>query len=323
MVNLREYIEKGVVLVVQLTPFKSDEEIDYEGLRTNTQFLVEKGGPLILTPCGSTGEFYALNDEEWKKVVKLVIDEVNGKLPVVVGASAAGTKACIEKCKYAEDLGANGVMVVLPYYHVPDEEGLYLHYKRIAESINISLVIYNNPDVSKIYMKPKILRKLAGEFDNIVCVKENTPYIPLLDSQVRESGLPILQGRGEWWFGATYILGVKGYVSGYANYMPDFSLELLKAGLKKDHKKVEELMNKLYIYESYLKEISNYYSPSTTILPPPYMDSTLWLSFQKASMNILGLKGGKPRLPIRELKEEHIKGLREILIEKLNLKPIG
>ncbi len=325
--KLRDYIQKGVVLVVQLTPFKSNEEVDYDGLRKNTRFLVEKRnkGPLILTPCGSTGEFYALSDEEWKKTIKVVIDEVNGKVPVVAGASSAGTKSTIEKCKYAQDIGADGVMVVLPYYHVPDEEGLYLHYKRIAESIDIGLVVYNNPDVSKIYMKPHLLKKLAEEVNNLVGVKENSPYIPLLDAQIREAGhkVPIMQGRGEWWFGATVFLGVRGFVSGYANYMPDFCLELLKAGLNKNYKEVKEMLDKLSVYESYLKEIAPFYSPSTTILSPPYMDSSLWLSFEKASMDILGLSGGKVRSPLTDLKEEHKGELRKIILEKLNLTPVS
>ncbi|MEM3942080.1 MAG: dihydrodipicolinate synthase family protein, partial [Candidatus Bathyarchaeia archaeon] len=216
--ELREYYEKGVVMVVQLTPFKEgNEELDLEGLRENTEFLVEasKKGPLVLTPAGSTGEIYTLNDEEYKKVLKIVVDVAGGKVPIVPGASHSGTKVAMEKAKYAQDIGADGVMIVLPYYHVPVEEGLYLHYKKICESIDIGVVIYNNPDVSKIYMKPHVLRRLIEECDNIVAVKENTPNVAMLYDQIRKCGdkVPILQGRGEWWFGLTACLGVRGYIS--------------------------------------------------------------------------------------------------------------
>ena len=120
--KLLEYYRSGVVQIVQLTPFKKDEEVDYEGLKENTSFLVEKReiGPMVLTPAGSTGEKYALTDEEWKRVVKTVVDAANGRIPVVPGTSHAGTKVAIERSKYAQDIGADGIMAVLPYYLVPE-----------------------------------------------------------------------------------------------------------------------------------------------------------------------------------------------------------
>lgn len=126
---------KGAVVCVQLTPFKGNEDVDYEGLKENNQFLVEKskGEPLVLVPAGNTGEKYALTDEEWKKVIKTVVDAANGKVPVIPSASHSGTRPALERAKYAQDVGADGVMVVLPYYHVPEEEGLYLHYKKICD----------------------------------------------------------------------------------------------------------------------------------------------------------------------------------------------
>ncbi|MEM3503650.1 MAG: dihydrodipicolinate synthase family protein [Nitrososphaeria archaeon] len=317
---------KGVVHIVQLTPFKEDEEIDYEALKENTKFLVEKQsyGPMVLTPVGSTGEKYALTDEEWKKVVKTVIDAANGKLPVVPGTSHSGTKVAVERSKYAADVGADGVMVVLPYYHVPEEEGLYLHYKKICDAINIGVVPYNNPDVSKIYMKPYILRKLVETTSNIVAVKENTPYIPTLYEQIKAVGdkVPILQGRGDWWFAATAFLGVRGFISGYANFMPEFSIDLLRAGLNGDYPKLKLLMEKLYPLEEFIGRMSKKYGPSTTILPYPYVSSYMIFGVMKAAMNILGLRGGYMRLPMLDIKEEDKRELEKILLEKLELKKI-
>ncbi|MEM2154212.1 MAG: dihydrodipicolinate synthase family protein [Nitrososphaeria archaeon] len=324
--KLRDYFMKGVVHIVQLTPFKEDEEIDYEALKENTKFLVEKQsyGPMVLTPVGSTGEKYALTDEEWKKVVKTVIDAANGKLPVVPGTSHSGTKVAVERSKYAADVGADGVMVVLPYYHVPEEEGLYLHYKKICDAINIGVVPYNNPDVSKIYMKPYILRKLVETTSNIVAVKENTPYIPTLYEQIKAVGdkVPILQGRGDWWFAATAFLGVRGFISGYANFMPEFSIDLLRAGLNGDYPKLKLLMEKLYLLEEFIGRMSKKYGPSTTILPYPYVSSYMMFGVMKAAMNILGLRGGYMRLPMLDIKEEDKRELEKILLEKLELKKI-
>jgi len=95
--RLRESLMKGAVICVQLTPFKEDESVDYEGLKENTAFLIEacKGEPLVLTPVGSTGEKYAVTDDEWKKIVKTVVDAANGKVPVVPGASHSGTKDAV------------------------------------------------------------------------------------------------------------------------------------------------------------------------------------------------------------------------------------
>ncbi|MEM3653580.1 MAG: dihydrodipicolinate synthase family protein, partial [Candidatus Bathyarchaeia archaeon] len=144
---------KGVFVVVA-TPFNEKDELDEEGLRYNLNFLVEKGKgkPLSLIIAGSTGEFYALSEEEHKRLIKIAVDEVNGKLVLIAGTGQAGTKNALKISKYAEDVGADGVMVVLPYYHVPTENGMYQHFKTIAEGIEVGMLIYNNPDTTKTYI---------------------------------------------------------------------------------------------------------------------------------------------------------------------------
>ncbi len=324
--KLREFLMHGAVLVVQLTPFKKDGAVDYEGLRENTSFLVEKRscGPLVLVPVGSTGEKSSVTDEEWKRIVKTVVDVVDDKIPVIPGASHSGTMVAVERSKFAEDVGADGVMVVLPYYLVPEEEGLYLHFKKIADSINIGVIIYNNPDVSKIYMKPHVLKRIVENTSNIVGVKENTPYIPTLYSQIKAVGdrVPVLQGRGEWWFASTVFLGVKGYISGYANFMPEFSVDLLKAGLNGDFDELKQKLQMLDPFEDYAAKMSQKYGPSTTILPYPYASSYMMYGVFKAAMDMLGLAGGHMRLPMLDIKDEDKKELKDIIFEKLNLKKV-
>lgn len=324
--KLRSFFMNGAVMCVQLTPFKENEDVDYEGLRENTSFLIEesRGQPLVLTPVGSTGEKYAVTDDEWRRIVKTVVDVANGKVPVVPGASHSGTRVALERAKYAQDVGADGVMIVLPYYHVPEEEGLYLHYKRIADAIDIGVVPYNNPDVSKIYMMPHILKRLVENTDNIVAVKENTPFIPTLYEHIKavEDKVPILQGRGEWWFAATVFLGVRGYISGYANFMPKLCFELLKAGLNGDYAKVKEVMRKLDPYEDFIKRICRKYGPSTTVLPYPYVSSYMIFAVMKATMDMLGLRGGSMRLPLLNLREEDKRELEKIVFDVLRLEKI-
>ena len=324
--ELREYLFNGAVLVVQLTPFRKDGKIDYEGLKRNTSFLVEKRhyGPLVLIPVGSTGEKYSVTDEEWKSIVKTVVDVANGKVPVIPGASHSGTMVALERSKYAEDIGADGVMIVLPYYLVPEEEGLYLHYKKIADSIDIGVMIYNNPDVSKVYMKPHVLKRIVENTDNIVAVKENTPYIPTLYEQIKTVGdkVPILQGRGEWWFATTAFLGVRGYISGHANFMPEFCIDLLRAGLNGDYVKLKELMKKLDPFEEFVAKMCKKYGPSTTILPYPYVGSYMIYGVYKATMDMLGLAGGYMRLPMLNLKDEDKEELEKIIFEEWGLTKI-
>ncbi|MFI5449755.1 MAG: dihydrodipicolinate synthase family protein [Candidatus Bathyarchaeia archaeon] len=324
--KLREYFMRGVVQVVQLTPFKDNDEIDYDGLKENTSFLVEKRdlGPMLLTPVGSTGEKYAVNDEEWKRIVKTVVDTVDGKIPVVVGASHSGTSVAIQRARYAEDVGADGVLVVLPYYHVPEEEGLYRHYKAIADSVNIGVEIYNNPSVSKIYMKPHILKRIVENTKNIVAVKENGPFPATWHDEIRMVGdkVAILMGSGELFFAMNVVLNFKGFVSGYANFMPEFCIDLLKAGLNKDIGKLETIIRKLDYYEDFVAKMCNKYGPTTTILPYPYDSSYMVFGVDKAAMDIVGLTGGHMRLPLLDIGKEDKKELESILFDKLQLKKV-
>lgn len=325
--TLREFLMRGSVLVVQMTPFTKDEGVDIEGLRENTRYLVEvsKKGPIVLVPCGSNGEFYAMSEEEIKKVIKVVVEEANGKVPVIAGTGAAGTKVAIELSKYAQDVGADGVQVVLPYYHIPTEEGMYLHFRKIAEAIDVGIMIYNNPSVSKCYIRPPLMKKIVNDLPNMVGIKENTPLIDVFHQQVKAVGskVPVIQGRGERWYTFTVPLGARGFVSGLANFMPEFSLELLKAGNEGDYNKVFQLIKKLEPLEEFIAKMTEKYGPSTSVLQPPYTTSYIYMSVRKAAMNILGLKGGYMRLPLVNLKDEDLVELKKILTEEMGLKPIS
>lgn len=190
--------------------------------------------------------------------------------------------------------------------------------------MDIGVVPYNNPDASKIYMMPHILKRLVETTDNIVAVKENTPFIPTLYEHIKTVGnrIPILHGRGEWWFAATVLLGVRGYISGYANFMPKISFDLLKARIGGDFLRVKEIMRKLDPYEEFIAKMCKKYGPSTTILPYPYVSSYMIYAVMKATMDMLGLKGGHMRLPLLDLKEEDKKELEKIVFENLRLEKV-
>ena len=307
----------NAVLVVMTTPFTKGDEVDVEGLRENTRFLVEKGAgrPLVLVPTGSTGEFYALSDDERKVVVRTVVDETNQKLPVIAGAAQAGTRETLKMCRYAEDVGADGVMVVLPYYHVPSQEGMYQHYKVIAEGINIGVVVYNNPDTSKCHINPQLMAKLA-EIPGIVGDKENTKNLMTYYWMKKLAGekIPILCGLGEFWFSLEALLGCPGYISSKANFAPEISLEILDMAAKRDFEGVQKIIERLGPLFEFQRRVGAAHE-TTTILPVGYSTSYRWMGIVKEAMGLMGLCGGVPRLPILPLDEKEKEELRKVLTE--------
>ena len=306
------------VFVVTLTPFKEDGEVDLEGVRRNTRFFVNKysNEPLVLSPTGSIGEFYTLSSEERKAVIKTVVEEAKGKIPVVAGTAHSGTIEALRMSKFAEEAGCDGVIAVLPYYHVPCEEGMYQHYKTIAEGVNIGVMVYNNPDTSKCYIKPPLMARIA-EIPGIAGVKENTKNLATFSYMMELVGdkVPVLCGLGEFWFSFEYLLGCRGFVTGIANFAPDISLSLLKAAHREDHKEVREIIKTLQPLLKFRRKVSAAYGPTTTILPSGFTTSYEWLGVLKEATNMVGLCGGVPRLPILPLKSELKEELRNILAD--------
>jgi len=129
---------------------------------------------LVIMTNGSTTEFYANFIEEQKVIVKTVVDTVDGRVPVIAGASHSGTREAIKMAKYVEKVGADCVMIVPPYYHTPTKEGLFKHYKSIANSVKIAVMVYNNPAVSGLMIDPELTQRLS-KIENIVALKDNSP----------------------------------------------------------------------------------------------------------------------------------------------------
>jgi dihydrodipicolinate synthase/N-acetylneuraminate lyase len=205
------------------------------------------GKRVVLVPTGSTGEAYALSDSEQLKVIETVIDCVAGQLPVVAGAAAAGTDRTIERARAAENAGADGVQVVLPYYHVPSDEGLVRHFLRLADALRIGVVIYNNSAVSKLWMPPHLMARCA-EHPNIIADKENTSDVKVYKTMrdaIDPAKMTVLCGLGDLQFAYTAALGCPGFVSMTANFAPELSLALLEAADACDFLRVRDIMVKI------------------------------------------------------------------------------
>jgi len=287
--------------VVMVTPFKDDYSLDEDGIRRLTNFLI-KGGVQVLQPCGSTGEFWSLTPEEHKKVIKIVVDEADGRIPVVPGTSHSGTKLAVVFSKYAEEVGADGVMIVPPYYHIPTLDGIYEHYKTVAEAIKIGIVIYNNPFTSKITIREELMEKLAT-IPNVVAVKDTTADMQLSLRLLRRFGdrLTFSMGSGEYLAAGYYLAGGKGHVSSFANFAPALSVAVYKAAKDRDWEKVKELDTKMAPFFELRQKLSNKHQ------------GTVYITLTKEACRMLELPGFPTRKPLLPLKKNERQELRTVL----------
>lgn len=300
--ELREKI-CGVV-VVMTTPFKSDFELDEEGLRKQTRFLLESGikeGTGVLVPTGSTGECPMLTDEERGKIFKIVVEEAKGKVPVVVGCNHTDTRRVIRLAKYAEEAGADGLMISPPYYWAPSEEIVLNHYKNICKETNLGIMVYNNWFASQVDIPVETMSKLA-ELPNIVALKENTPYIEKFDKMVEVLGdrIAIVDGFGERHEPYISLMGAKGFVAGVANFIPKTMLEIYKAEKEGEYGKARDIHRKI-----------------TPLLDFIFggKSSADYIARTKAAMELVGIPAGPPRPPLIPLDEDSKEELKKLLVE--------
>ncbi|ADG13559.1 dihydrodipicolinate synthase [Methanocaldococcus infernus ME] len=279
-----------------ITPFKAGE-IDYDGLRENINFLIENGVDGLVV-VGTTGESPTLSHEEHKKVIEKAVEFVDGRVKVIAGAGSNSTREAIELSVFAEDVGADAVLSITPYYNKPTQEGLKRHYSEIAKSINIPIVIYNLPSRTGVNIEIKTLKELSEEFSNIVAIKEANPDLSRVSETILNTNLTVLSGNDELTL-PILALGGKGVISVVANIMPKEMVELVRSALNGDFERARELHYKLYPLMKVLFIETN---------PIPV----------KTALNLLGRPAGELRLPLCEMSEEHRRELEKVL-KDLNL----
>ena len=312
---------KGII-PVQYCPYTKNNELDVEGLKRNTQFLVDfaKSGnkDVVIMTNGSTTEFYANSIEEQRRVIKTVVDTVDGKVPVVAGVSQTGTEDTIEMAKYAEEVGADCAMVVLPYYHTPTKEGMYRYYKEVANAVNIGIMIYNNPDVSGALIPPDLMARLS-KIDNIVATKDNATNAAdyaFKALTIDPEDMVLLNGQGEIHYvaSAAYGLRYKGFVTFLANFAPSLSYEVYEAVREENFKKAYEALKKqLPLWGLHPKFMSR--RQSISIIPECLRTNYMYMGIGKAALDLVGLSGGPLRLPMEDLTDEEKQELKEVLGE--------
>ena len=220
----------GTALV---TPFRKDQSLDELTLRRLVRRQIEQGIN-FLVPCGTTGESPTLTREEHLRVVEITIEEAKGKVPVLAGAGGYNTREVIELAKEVEKLGASGILSVTPYYNKPTQEGLYLHYLAIAESIKLPIIVYSVQGRTGVNVEPATLARLA-QIENIIGVKEASGNINQIGAVVHQvpKDFIVLSGDDSMTL-PLMSLGGKGVISVASNEIPAEMTELAQFCLKGD-----------------------------------------------------------------------------------------
>ena len=312
---------KGLCFV-NVTPFDEDGTLNLDAYRENLRFTLDKvrGVECTITPCGSNGEFASMSEEEHRSVIKACVEVVNGEHPVIAGAGRASTYETVKMCRYAQEVGADGVQIIHPYYFVPTLDGMYQHYKTVAESIDIGIVVYNNPAFSQSWINPKLMRRIVDDTEGKICgIKENTPHLMLFDAMVQAmkgTGVSISSGFGEKWYAYQFPYGADGFVSPFGNFFPEFPIKLYQAAQKYDFDAIRGLLDTMEPYYAFVGRCSAARGDTGVIGKPGgsiYGEGNVRFGILKEAMNLMGLRGGYMRLPLTGLNDKERDELREIL----------
>src|SRR5512138_1380999 len=217
---------KGSIVAI-VTPFKNGE-IDEERLRELVEFQIENGTDGIV-PCGTTGEASTLDYDEHDRVIEIVVQQAKKRVPVIAGTGSNSTKEAIEITEHAKRVGADGALLVTPYYNKPTQEGLYRHYKTVAETVALPQVLYNVPGRTGVNMLPETVARLA-DISNIVGIKEASGSLQQVSEVLSLCGdrIEVLSGDDFITF-PIMACGGSGVISVTANIMPKEIAALIDA----------------------------------------------------------------------------------------------
>ncbi len=284
---------KGSIVAI-VTPFKSGT-VDVETLRQLVEFQID-GGTDAIVPCGTTGEASTLDYDEHMLVVKTVVEQVNKRVPVIAGTGSNATAEAIELTTLAKDAGVDGCLLVTPYYNKPTQEGLYQHYKAVAEAVAIPQILYNVPGRTGVNMLPETVARLAP-ISNIVAIKEATGSLQQASEVLALCGdsIDVLSGDDFITF-PMMACGAKGVISVLANIMPKAVGDLTDAFFAGDLEKARQIhLNTLKISNAMFIE-SN---------PVPV----------KTALGMMGKCSDEVRLPLTAMSEGNRQKLAAIMKE--------
>ena len=282
---------KGSIVAI-VTPFKNGE-IDEESLRELVEFQIENGTDGIV-PCGTTGEASTLDYDEHDRVIEIVVQQANKRVPVIAGTGSNSTKEAIEITEHAKKVGADGALLVTPYYNKPTQEGLYRHYKTVAESVALPQILYNVPGRTGVNLLPATVARLA-DISNIVGIKEASGSLQQVSEILSLCGdkIEVLSGDDFITF-PIMACGGSGVISVTANIMPKEVAAMVDAYNAGDLEEARRL-------HLWLLRISNAMFIETN--PTPV----------KTALGLMGKCDDEVRLPLAPMSEANIAKLAAVM----------
>jgi len=286
------FTPKGIIPAM-VTPFNRDESLNEEALRQLTRYLVA-GGVHGLFAVGSQGEFWALDFEEKRRVIEIVVAEANGKVPVYAGTGATTTREAIRTTQMAATAGADAVSVITPFFISPSADELYEHYVAIARASKLPVLLYNNPSRTGVNLGVDLVTRLSA-VDNIVGIKDSSGDMTQTGEYIRRCrpGFSVLAGRDTMIL-STLVYGGKGAIAATANVAPRLIVEIYDAFVAGDIKRA---------------------------LDAQYRLAPLRIAFEmgsfpvviKDALELMGIAAGPTRGPVKGISEEKRARLREIV----------
>jgi len=283
---------KGCFVAI-VTPFKNGE-IDEDNFRGLIRFQLEKGVDGIV-PCGTTGESPTLSYEEHKRLIKITVEEVGGKVPVIAGTGSNSTKEAEELTIYAKEVGADGALVITPYYNKPTQKGMEIHYRKLAE-IGIPIIIYNVPSRTGVNILPSTVATLS-KLENIAGIKEASGSMDQISSIISscDPDFAVLSGDDSLTLPILSLGGV-GVISVLANILPHEVTQMVKAWLEGETEIARELHYRLFpLFKAMFIETN----------PIPV----------KTAMAKLKMIPKEWRMPMCEMQQENEEKLEKILLK--------
>ncbi len=293
---MKNTIFKGCGTAIS-TPFTEDG-VNFEEFKRLLEEQVKNNVDAIIV-CGTTGESATMTEQERKDTIKCAIDTVAGRVKVIAGTGANNTKAAVEMSKYAEEVGADGLLVVTPYYNKTTQAGLIAHYRVIAEAVKLPIIMYSVPSRTGVNINPETCLELS-KIENIVAIKEASGNISQVAKIVALCGdnLDIYSGNDDQII-PILSLGGKGVISVLSNVMPKYTHDMTD---KYFNGEVEEAA------KMQLRVIDLIDALFAEVNPIPV----------KYALNLMGYDFGKPRLPLIELSEKNQEKMKEVM-KKHNL----
>ena len=284
------------IIVPVVTPFHADESLNESGLRTIVNYLIDNGVHGLF-PCGSQGELFSLSTDEKKRVMDVVIEETNGRIPVMPSTGAVTTRESIELTQYAEKAGADAVSVITPYFIKPSDAELREHYVRVASSVSIPVLAYNNPGRTGVPLSPAVVAAVAREVPNFTGIKDSSGDLTNTMSYIAQCPptFETFMGRDTLIY-AALLYGCKGAVAASANVVPDLAVSIYEAFVAGDLDLALERQRKLAPLR---------YAFALGSFPVVVKDA----------MELMGLPAGPCRAPIKSLEGEARQKLVAILRE--------